>query len=380
MKGGFLLLTAKVGESTINCFDGKYDRYRLKQWSDKGILKCPVCGGDYEYCHGEVISPYFRHVGKECSVYYSEPETDEHRNGKLALYDWIKNQRNVTKCELEYWIPETKQRPDIYFEFNGKRFVIEYQCTPIASEFLLRKELYRLAGINDIWILGTSKYGLSFNGGYPNFKEKYKVIEIELKKNQLVYFDINRDLIIANSGVLPFDDDLKKSIININHSSLIKRFELFDQYRIHRDVLFTEKLENLIFKNDVIRPSDEITDIFNVVKECYREEYKRVLDARFLIRDKTKASEINSEYVGNVDDLVSVEVILLDKKTFKSMFSNMTTFYKFSDEEGNIYIWYTSTTKQIRVGEMVRLTGKVKSHSFYQGVKQTTMTRCKINE
>lgn len=103
----------------------------------------------------------------QCLEYYSEPETEEHLNGKQDLYEWIKKQPGVTDAILEGWLPETKQRPDIMFKLNGEQYVIEYQCTPIATEYVERHDLYKAAGIKDIWIAGTEKY---FS---PNSRRKF---------------------------------------------------------------------------------------------------------------------------------------------------------------------------------------------------------------
>ena len=59
----------------------------------------------------------------------------------------IKVQDGVSNAVLEGWIPETKQRPDILFEYNGRKYVIEYECFPIASEYYDRHDLYRAAGL-----------------------------------------------------------------------------------------------------------------------------------------------------------------------------------------------------------------------------------------
>lgn len=153
------MLTAKLGEKTINCFDGKLDKETLKKWASKSILLCPVCDKPYEYCHGEFKIPYFRHKDKtECKDFYSESETEEHIRGKQDLYQWISIQNDVSDVILEGWLPETHQRPDIMFKYNNQQYVIEYQCTPISTEYLERHNLYESAGIVDIWILGTNKY------------------------------------------------------------------------------------------------------------------------------------------------------------------------------------------------------------------------------
>lgn len=235
------MLTAKVGESIVNCFDRKYDRYRLKQWSSKGILKCPVCDDTYEYCHGEIVSPYFRHVGKECDGYYSESETDEHRNGKVMLYKWIKGQDGVTNCQLEAWIPETKQRPDIYFEYNGKRFVIEYQCTPIASEFLIRRELYKLAGITDIWILGTEKYSIEVNqNNNPVHVGRYKTIE----KSDFLYFDINKSSFYIAGKLIKEKLLHKVLILNDYYSFNINKMDFVNEEIFIKEDILQEYMEN----------------------------------------------------------------------------------------------------------------------------------------
>lgn len=120
----------------------------------------------------------------KCEDKYSESETEEHLNGKRDLFEWIKKQKGVSKAVLEGWIPETKQRPDITFEYNGRKYVIEYQCSPIATEYIERHQLYKSAGINDIWICGTEKY--LGNGKRLNTLEKEACIYYDLK-NKYIY-------------------------------------------------------------------------------------------------------------------------------------------------------------------------------------------------
>lgn len=153
------MLTGKIGNEIINCYDGTRSKEQLKNWAKKKIILCPACNKPYEYCHGRVKIPYFRHMDKaKCEDKYSESETEEHLCGKRDLYEWIIKQNGVKNAILEGWIPETKQRPDIMFEYNNKKYVIEYQCSPIASEYFERHDLYQAVGIHDIWICGTEKY------------------------------------------------------------------------------------------------------------------------------------------------------------------------------------------------------------------------------
>jgi competence protein CoiA len=191
------MITCKVGDNIINCYDGTYNKEQLKNWATKNILICPVCGNTYSYCHGEFKSPYFRHKVKDkCEDKYSELESNEHINGKCDLYEWIKNQEGVTEANLEGWIPETKQRPDIIFKYNGKQYAIEYQCTPIATEYTERHELYKLVGIKDIWICGIEKYFQYYHKG--SGEKRISVIE----ENGGIYYDSSQKNIYKIDGYM----------------------------------------------------------------------------------------------------------------------------------------------------------------------------------
>lgn len=196
------MLSCLLNNKRINCYD--YDKETLKKWANKNILICPACGKPYEYCHGKVISPYFRHKDKqECIDRYSEPETEEHKIGKQDLYEWIKKQDGITDIILEGWIESTKQRPDIMFKYNGEQYVIEYQCSPIASEYYERHELYQASGINDIWILGTEKYlRKEENEKSFNFKRK------EIENNTNFYYDSEYKLFGMSNDYI--DEDVRE--------------------------------------------------------------------------------------------------------------------------------------------------------------------------
>lgn len=198
------MLSCLLNNNRINCYD--YDKDTLKKWANKNILICPACGKPYEYCHGKIISPYFRHKDKEeCIDRYSEAETEEHKIGKQDLYEWIKKQDGVTDVILEGWIAETKQRPDIMFKYNGEQYVIEFQCSPIVTEYYERHELYKASGIKDIWICGVEKYIQFYHKG----NGVKKVTELE-KESKLYYnYKIKCFYQIENMVKYTFDEILK---------------------------------------------------------------------------------------------------------------------------------------------------------------------------
>lgn len=191
------MLTCKVGNNIINTID--YTDGDIRKWSNKGILKCPVCNMTMIFKHGKIKVAHFAHEkDSNCLDIYSEPESEEHLQGKKIIYEWLKTQNNIKNIKLESYIPETKQRPDLYFEINNKRYVIEFQCTPIASEYLERRELYKLAGINDLWILGTKKYNIEIFSDFIAHSDRFKEIE---KYNNL-YLDIDTGKIIICKNII----------------------------------------------------------------------------------------------------------------------------------------------------------------------------------
>lgn len=257
MKEDTLILTCKLGNAIINCYDGTHNKEQLKKWASKKILLCPACGKPYEYCHGEVKTPYFRHMDKnECEDKYSESETEEHLNGKRDLFEWIKKQNGVTKAVLEGWIPGTKQRPDIMFEHDGKQYVIEYQCSPIATEYVERHALYKTAGINDIWICGTEKYLKS------KMREKY------LEQYSIGFYDSEaKEFIISKYlKIHRFLDALK-----INHNNISKKKSYDKNYNY-----YTCKLDNVVFTvNRFIEPIYFRNIDFDESINIHNNRYKR---------------------------------------------------------------------------------------------------------
>lgn len=223
----------------------------LKKWSKKKILLCPVCDKPYEYCHGEVKTPYFRHMDKEeCEDKYSESETEEHLNGKRDLYEWIKKQIGVTNAVLEGWIPETKQRPDIMFDYNNKKYVIEYQCSPIATEYIERHELYQAAGFTDIWIAGVKKY---FK---PNARHKfienhvigyYNPIEKKYRVNNVSSYGRFYNKFVRKTFPLKFFVFKGKDIILFTHKDTDTE-KLIDVYNLREK----NRVDDEDYKNNIV--------------------------------------------------------------------------------------------------------------------------------
>lgn len=117
---------------------------------------CPTCNERVFVKAGLKTVPHFAHHSKlECAS--NDGEGDYHAKGKLLLYNWLKNQG--IDVEIEKYIPEISQRPDLFLTFRNRRIVIEYQCARIPiNDLNQRNKGYLKAGITPIWILGAKHF------------------------------------------------------------------------------------------------------------------------------------------------------------------------------------------------------------------------------
>jgi len=96
---------------------------------------------------------------------------------------------------------------------------------------------------------------------------------------------------------------------------------------------------------------------------------------------KAKAEAQSSNHIGNIGDRIqisvqSVKCLTSWENTF-GYYPTTTYLYKIVDQEGNVFTWKTSTfLDEDNLPQMI--TGTVKEHSEFRGVKQTALTRCKI--
>ena len=123
-----------------------------------------------------------------------------------------------------------------------------------------------------------------------------------------------------------------------------------------------------IFVDDVISFSAWGKGVFNI-------------DAQEYVDNKLREAmpPSSSEWVGNPKEkLVNIECTIKSIIGFDTQYghSNLFTF----DYNGNILTWFTATYQPYSVGDVILLTGTIKEHTEYKNVKQTQLTRCKINK
>lgn len=93
-------------------------------------------------------------------------------------------------------------------------------------------------------------------------------------------------------------------------------------------------------------------------------------------RAAERASEANSQHIGNIGDRITVQVQSVVCLTSWETDWGITRVYKIVDENGNVFTWKTSSF--IAEDEVKTIKGTVKEHKEFRGIKQTEITRCKV--
>lgn len=118
---------------------------------------CPTCRRKVLIKAGEKVTPHFAHVSLQNCPANEKGESPEHKRGKLLLYKWLRRQR--IHVELEKYLKDINQQPDLLLTIQQKKIAIEYQCTRISIEHIQRRNKgYQQAGITPIWILGPKQF------------------------------------------------------------------------------------------------------------------------------------------------------------------------------------------------------------------------------
>lgn len=107
----------------------------------------------------------------------------------------------------------------------------------------------------------------------------------------------------------------------------------------------------------------------------YNREMERI--AKESARKAQMAAEAaGSSYVGTKGEKITVKVTSCKCVTSWDTQYGTTFMYKFVDDQNRVLIWMTSN--YVDCDHVVELTGKVKGHEEYNGVKQTIVYFCKV--
>ena len=201
---------------------------------------------------------------------------------------------------------------------------------------------------------------------FPDIKEKvvFDIMDAhrnpDNKRNQQILEELDK---------VGFDLDNEKTLANVEKSiEWIRSTDEQNNYISNLRVVCAE---------DYIAPRD--TGLAISLSVAYlnhvMQEDKRVKEADE--RAAKREAESKSEFVGEVGQRLTIVLKSAELVTSFETLYGLTRLYKFTDNNGNIFIWYASSSVDPDK-EFATLTGTVKDHSVYNGVNQTVMTRCKL--
>jgi hypothetical protein len=105
--------------------------------------------------------------------------------------------------------------------------------------------------------------------------------------------------------------------------------------------------------------------------------YQKALDT---IRAKQARAAENaiSQWQGTVGEKITASLELVRSYGYETDYGYQH-IHLFKDSSGNIYKWSTGKCIGEKQSAQVTVSGTVKAHGEYEGVKQTVLTRCKVS-
>lgn len=220
----------------------------LKKLSDNKLLKCPDCKDIliFKECYGK--QSHFAHIKKDCSFPFREPESIEHETGKIALFDWIKQQFGEENCSIEKKIDITNQRADTFID--SLNMAVEIQCSPIhENTWKRRTDLYTKANVEDIWILGYSMHKKHLNNNKHTHKLNRLEEAIYNQYGKIIYFDVLTKQFIflfiekkIKNYFLGTEYFFKPNEVEIRDNFIYSKYEYFIQLQKKREEFLTKEV------------------------------------------------------------------------------------------------------------------------------------------
>ena len=132
-----------------------FERQHLKELRQTSRFFCPHCKHPLHLKVGDIVIPHFaHHKDSSCTSSFSDGETKEHLLGKRNLYLFFK--ARGADVQLEPFIKELAQRPDLLVTKGTERYAIEFQCSTIPLALKSSRSAgYESEGIRPLWVLCT---------------------------------------------------------------------------------------------------------------------------------------------------------------------------------------------------------------------------------
>lgn len=278
---------------------------------------CPSCQNPVHLKFGSIIRPHFAHFQNDACEVFAEGETFEHIEGKMQLAEWLENLG--MQVEIEAYLPELQQRPDVLVMINNQQTAIEFQCSPIPIEKVAeRTKGYLEAGYEITWILGRN---FTYKDRLTAFhkvclNKEMQLFHYDTEKEQLLIrsqFHLNqqekmlcRKQRIEKGGELKSEPLIIKSPM-IKHPNIRKRHNQLLRLRSEKK----QNFQQLLYQNDenlISMPKELYTVLPN---EWMIQEFSYTWKYRFIlwIESQPKKKIITKKNIRNLLDTLTFHEI-----------------------------------------------------------------------
>ncbi len=393
-------------------FEGNLERLEKKLVRIQN--KCKKYGADFHY---EVVGEEFKEVEVTVDGKIQKQLTrfiivDVEGFAKVNDWEFVATvdhheNRNVIRNIIDIEIPERYWTSDCYCEHcstvrrRKDTFLIH---NTVTGEFkqVGRSCLRDFTGGYDAELVASyiSMHdslieGEEYNpdGAFYGFFNQYRDLDNVLKMSKSIIAKMG---FVASSSetahpskfvLIDFEDLLDRGVSKFNEyivdAGVFKYYEDFnnDEYIQNLKKYYLDSEETSAYMNNMKTlfssnycKSKDYGYIVSAVFSYDREIEKR--EQRALAEAKRKAENELSEYVGNIKDKITVQVnSAVCVCCNEDGYGGLSYLYKFIDFDGNVFMW--STGKDLDLDTLITISGTVKDHKEYNGLKQTWLTRCK---
>ena len=270
-----------------------------------------------------------------------------------------------------------------------KLFVVGIDVDAIATLESFIKEAEEVANPSDEF----------FYNRRARFVEVQRALELAQAATKIFGFVATRDS-VGDRNVLSTKNIVQAKILKeIGYQNDLLNIDSSDREKINLAVakltVYLESAEESI-SNDIIALRETVTELpdepyYNNLKTVLANEYvpidklgllvsapkaiSRYYEFKKMQEEKEKLAK-SSNYIGEVGEKISVNFASGREVACCETQFGLLHIYEFKDVNGNIVIWKSSSSKDIP--ESGTVTGTVKAHEEYNGVKQTVILRAKI--
>ncbi|WP_040758318.1 competence protein CoiA [Sporosarcina newyorkensis] len=149
------MLTAHTAGGELVILTKQYSLEHLRKWREDETFYCPQCKEKLILKVGDVMIPHFAHRQQtNCRDSFSEGESPTHLLGKTQLYELFS--RHALNVNLEPFLVDVRQRPDLLVTWQDTAVPIEFQCSVIPLSLVQQRNAgYHMLNMLPIWIVLT---------------------------------------------------------------------------------------------------------------------------------------------------------------------------------------------------------------------------------